>query len=35
MDFECRYIRTYTKEKKSKISNITYAILHFFLIKIL
>ena len=25
--FECRYIRTHTKEKPSKISNITFAIL--------
>ena len=24
-DFECRYIRTHTKEKPSKISNITFA----------
>ena len=28
-DFECRYIRTHTKEKPSKISNITFAILLF------
>ena len=26
-DFECQYIRTHTKEKSSKISNITFAIL--------
>ena len=28
-DFECRYITTHTKEKLFKISNITFAILHF------
>ena len=28
-DFECRYIRTHTKEKPSKISNIAFAILPF------
>ena len=34
VDFECRYIRTHSEEKPSKISNITFAILPF-LIKIL
>ena len=29
MDLECRYIRTHTKKKPSKISNITFAILPF------
>ena len=29
VDFECWYIRTHTKEKPSKISNITFAILHY------
>ena len=29
-DFECRYIRTHTKEKPSKISNIAFAILTFY-----
>ena len=28
-DFECWYIRTHTKEKLSKISNITFAIFAF------
>ena len=28
-DFECRYIRIYTDEKPSKISNITFVILPF------
>ena len=30
VDFECRYIRTYTKEKPPKMSNITFAILPFY-----
>ena len=30
VDFECRYIRTHTKEKPCKISDITLAILPFY-----
>ena len=33
VDFESRYIRTHTEEKPSKISNITFVILHFSYIK--
>ena len=34
VDFESRYIRTHTKDKPSKISNITFAILPIFNINI-